>query len=122
MSKEAPRRRLPDERASLTHKFSIAGEDGYLTVGLYDDGSPGEVFIRFAKTGGREGALLDAWATMVSIALQSGIPLETITTKFRGWRFEPQGLTSNGDIPMVASPLDYVARWLAARYGEDDAT
>ncbi|MBU2266443.1 MAG: hypothetical protein KJ977_05320 [Candidatus Omnitrophica bacterium] len=124
-----PRRhRLPDDRPSITHKFTIAGADetgrpleheGYLTVGLYEDGSPGEVFVRFAKLGGREGALLDAWCTMVSIGLQCGMPITVAIEKFRGWKFEPAGLTRNTDIRMVSSPLDYIVRWLDLRFSKE---
>lgn len=114
------RKRLPDERQGITHHFSVGGVDGYLTIGLYEDSSPGEIFVKFAKEGGRESALLDAWATMVSIALQSGVPIETIVEKFRGWRFEPQGMTSNKDIPMVSSPLDYIARYLGKLFCEQE--
>lgn len=113
------RQRLPDERGSITHKFTIDNREGYLTVGLYEDGRPGELFIKFAKTGGREGSLLDAWATMVSIALQSGVDVETVTSKFRGWRFEPAGLTSHPEIRMALSPLDYIARWLKIRFVDE---
>lgn len=119
------RRRLPDERQSITHKFTILGLSnkgtprkytGYLTVGLYDDGTPGEIFVRFAKLGGREGCLLDAWCTMVSIALQSGVPLENLMTKFRGWQFEPQGLLERGVVRQCTSPLDYICQWLVLKF------
>jgi ribonucleoside-diphosphate reductase alpha chain len=129
--KEPARHRLPDERLGITHKFTIYGQgwdghpkeyEGYLTVGLYDDGSPGEIFLRFAKMGGRQGALLDAWCTMVSVALQVGFPLESIIDKFKGYGFEPEGVCSGCDeIKMCKSPLDYIARWLEVRFVRKEA-
>lgn len=127
--REPDRRKLPDERRSITHKFVIYGRgydglpkeyDGYLTVGLYDDGSPGEIFVRFAKMGARQGALLDAWCVMVSIALQYGIALDKIIDKFRGWGFEPQGLTGNKAIHTCTSPMDYIVKWLDIRFCNDE--
>jgi ribonucleoside-diphosphate reductase alpha chain len=114
------RRRLEDERESVTHKFTIAGQAGYLIVGLYPDGQPGELFIRMAKEGSTLGVLLDQWAMVVSIGLQTGVPLRTFTEKCRGVRFEPAGLTGNPDIPMAGSPIDYIARWLGRRFVEED--
>lgn len=121
------RRRLPDTRSSITRKFTIDGLDergrprtykGYIRVGLYEDGSPGEIFVSFAKLGGREGRLVDAWATVVSIALQSGVPLSTITEKFSWTRFEPAGMTNDPAIRFCKSPLDYISRWLNEKFGD----
>jgi ribonucleoside-diphosphate reductase alpha chain len=114
---EPPRHRLPDDRESTTHKFSIGDKRFYLTVGLYENGSAGEVFID-SKTGSTLGSMLDAWATMVSIGLQYGVPLDAIAEKFKHWKFEPAGVTYNHDIPMCSSPLDYVAKWLEHRFLE----
>lgn len=119
------RHRMPNDRRAVTKRFSIFGTDqngcpqeykGYATVGLYDDGSPGELFLRFAKLGGREGRLLDAWATAVSILLQCGVPVETIVDKFSWARFEPSGFTGDSEFPMCQSPLDYICRWMSARF------
>ncbi len=113
---EPMRRRLEDERAAITHKFSIAGHEGYLTVGQYEDGSPGEIFIVMAKQGSTLGGVMDAFATSISIALQYGVPLETLCNKFAHTRFEPQGFTTNRDIPIAKSIMDYIFRWLALKY------
>jgi len=110
------RHRLPDIRKSITHKFKISGESGYFTIGLYPDGSPGEIFVSFAKAGSRLRGPLDAWATAVSIALQSGIPLETIVDKFKHWKFEPSGITSGDRVKFCDSPLDYICKWLEAKF------
>ncbi|MBI2897923.1 MAG: vitamin B12-dependent ribonucleotide reductase [Deltaproteobacteria bacterium] len=110
------RRRLNDERQSLTHKFSIAGHEGYLTVGQYPDGSPGEIFIRMAKEGSVVCGLMDAFATMTSLALQYGVPLQVLVAKFSHTRFEPSGFTTNPDIPIAKSIMDYIFRWLALKY------
>jgi ribonucleoside-diphosphate reductase alpha chain len=113
----APRRRkLPDERQAFTHKFSIAGHEGYLTIGLYEDTTPGEIFLRMAKEGSTVSGLMDTIATMTSIALQYGVPLETLVNKFSHTRFEPAGFTNNPDIPMAKSVTDYVFRYLGNRY------
>ena len=110
------RRRLPDERPSVTHKFSIAGHEGYITVGMYDDGSPGEIFITMSKEGSVVSGLMDAFATAISMCLQYGVPLDVIVDKFAHTRFEPSGFTNNQRIPMAKSVTDYIARWLADRF------
>ena len=112
-----PRRvKLPDERVARTHKFSIAGHEGYLTVGLYDDGSPGEIFLKMAKEGSTVSGLMDTIATMTSIALQYGVPLKALVDKFSHTRFEPSGFTNNQEIPFAKSIADYVFRYLGSRY------
>ena len=112
-----PRRvKLPDERVARTHKFSIAGHEGYLTVGLYDDGSPGEIFLKMAKEGSTVSGLMDTIATMTSIALQYGVPLKALVDKFSHTRFEPSGFTNNSEIPFAKSIADYVFRYLGSRY------
>ena len=110
------RRRLPDTRKSITHKFSVAGHEGYLTVGLYDDGQPGEVFITMAKEGSTVGGLMDVIGTCTSMALQYGVPLITLVDKFRHARFEPSGMTSNRDIPFAKSLIDYIFCWLGCQF------
>ncbi len=114
-----PRRvKLPDERQAWTHKFSIAGHEGYLTVGLYDDGAPGEIFLKMAKEGSTVSGLMDTIATMTSIALQYGVPLRALVDKFSHTRFEPSGFTNNSEIPFAKSVTDYVFRYLGSRYAE----
>ncbi|NNL66141.1 MAG: vitamin B12-dependent ribonucleotide reductase, partial [Myxococcales bacterium] len=110
------RQKLPDERTALTHKFSIAGHEGYLTVGLYDDGQPGEIFLRMAKEGSTVSGLMDTIATMTSISLQYGVPLKALVDKFSHTRFEPSGFTNNREIPMAKSVMDYVFRYLGNRF------
>ncbi|ABS26400.1 vitamin B12-dependent ribonucleotide reductase [Anaeromyxobacter sp. Fw109-5] len=110
------RRRLPDERRALTHKFSIGGHEGYMTVGMYDDGSPGEVFITMAKEGSVVSGLMDSFATSISMALQYGVPLKVLCDKFSHMRFEPSGFTGNPDIPIAKSISDYLFRWLALKF------
>jgi ribonucleoside-diphosphate reductase alpha chain len=110
------RRRLPDTRQSITHKFSVAGHEGYLTVGLYEDGQPGELFITMAKEGSTVGGLMDVIGTCTSMALQYGVPLITLVDKFRHARFEPSGMTSNRDIPFAKSLIDYIFCWLGCRF------
>ncbi|HLY99680.1 MAG TPA: vitamin B12-dependent ribonucleotide reductase, partial [Candidatus Angelobacter sp.] len=112
----ALRHRLPLERASLTHKFSIAGHEGYITVGLYKDGTPGELFIRMAKEGSTVSGLMDSFATAVSLALQHGVPLRLLCDKFEHTRFEPSGFTGNQQIPIAKSVMDYIFRWLEIRF------
>ncbi|MBI3332834.1 MAG: vitamin B12-dependent ribonucleotide reductase [Candidatus Omnitrophica bacterium] len=112
----AHRRYLPDERQAITHKFSIAGHDGYLTVGLYEDGKPGEIFIVMSKEGTVISGLLDAFATAISLALQYGVPLEALVKKFSHMRFEPAGITSNPQIRFAQSILDYLFRWMALKF------
>ena len=110
------RRHLPDTRKSLTHKFSISGHEGYLTVGMYEDGSPGEVFIKMAKEGSTISGLVDTIAILTSMALQYGVPVENLARKFEHTRFEPSGHTTNRDIPEASSVPDYVFRWLARHF------
>jgi ribonucleoside-diphosphate reductase alpha chain len=112
----ALRRRLPDERPSITHKFDIQGHEGYITVGMYPDGKPGEVFITMAKEGSTISGLMDAFATQTSVALQYGVPLEVMVNKFSHMRFEPSGFTRNQEIPIAKSIIDYIFRWLASRF------
>lgn len=112
-----PRReRLPDTRQSVTHKFTIAGHEGYLCVGLYPDGRPGEIFITMAKEGSTIGGIMDSFGTALSIALQYGVPLEVLVNKFSHTRFEPMGHTSNKDIRIAKSVVDYIARWLGLTF------
>ncbi|HET6411485.1 MAG TPA: vitamin B12-dependent ribonucleotide reductase [Anaeromyxobacter sp.] len=110
------RRRLPDERRSITHKFSIGGHEGYMTVGMYDDGAPGELFITMAKEGSVVSGLMDSFATAISMALQYGVPLRVLCEKFSHTRFEPSGFTGNPDIPIAKSITDYIFRWLALKF------
>jgi ribonucleoside-diphosphate reductase alpha chain len=110
------RRRLPDTRQSITHKFSVVGHEGYLTVGLYEDGQPGELFITMAKEGSTVGGLMDVIGTCTSMALQYGVPLITLVDKFRHARFEPSGMTSNKDIPFAKSLIDYIFCWLGCQF------
>jgi len=110
--------RLPDERQAITHKFSIAGHEGYLTIGLYPNGKPGEMFISMAKEGSVVSGLMDSFATSVSIMLQYGVPLKVLINKFSHARFEPSGFTSNAQIPMAKSVMDYIFRWMDLKFGE----
>jgi ribonucleoside-diphosphate reductase alpha chain len=110
------RRKLPDERTSITHKFSIGGHEGYLTVGLYEDGSPGELFITMAKEGSTISGLMDSFATAVSYALQYGVPLKFFVDKFSHVRFEPSGWTGNPQVPYAKSIMDYIFRWLGFKF------
>ncbi|MDQ6637583.1 MAG: vitamin B12-dependent ribonucleotide reductase [Candidatus Dormibacteraeota bacterium] len=110
------RRRLPDERQSLTHKFDVAGHEGYITVGMYEDGAPGEVFITMAKEGSTISGMMDAFATQTSVALQYGVPMPVMINKFSHMRFEPNGFTKNPEIPIAKSIIDYIFRWLATRF------
>ncbi|HEY1256900.1 MAG TPA: vitamin B12-dependent ribonucleotide reductase, partial [Terracidiphilus sp.] len=112
----AVRHRLQDERASITHKFGIAGHEGYVTVGLYPNGQPGEIFIKMAKEGSTISGLMDAFATSVSIALQHGVPLKTLCEKFAHTRFEPSGWTGNPQIGYAKSLMDYIFKWLNLRF------
>jgi ribonucleoside-diphosphate reductase alpha chain len=118
-----PRReRLPDTRTSITHKFTIAGHEGYLCVGQYPDGRPGEVFITMAKEGSTVGGIMDSFGTALSIALQYGVPLEVLVNKFSHTRFEPMGHTSNKDIRIAKSVVDYIARWLGLTFMSKDSS
>jgi ribonucleoside-diphosphate reductase alpha chain len=110
------RRRLPDERQALTHKFSIGGHEGYITVGMYEDGTPGEVFITMSKEGSVVSGLMDGFATAISMALQYGVPLEVLCSKFSHMRFEPSGFTNNKEIPIAKSVLDYIFRWMSLKF------
>ncbi|MCP3904561.1 MAG: adenosylcobalamin-dependent ribonucleoside-diphosphate reductase [Planctomycetes bacterium] len=110
------RRRLPDTRASMTHRFNVAGHEGYLTVGLYEDGSPGELFITMSKEGSTIGGLMDSLGTAISVALQYGVPIESLVNKFAHQRFEPQGMTANRDIPFAKSLVDYIFRWMGMEF------
>jgi ribonucleoside-diphosphate reductase alpha chain len=110
------RRKLPDERHAITHKFSIAGHEGYITVGMYEDGKPGEIFLVMAKEGSTISGLMDAFATSISMALQYGVPLEALVEKFSHVRFEPSGFTKNAEIPYAKSITDYIFRWLASKF------
>jgi ribonucleoside-diphosphate reductase alpha chain len=112
----AVRRKLPDERESITHKFSIGGHEGYITVGKYEDGTPGEIFITMAKEGSTISGLMDSFATMTSLSLQHGVPLQLLVDKFTHMRFEPSGFTKNREIPMAKSIMDYIFKWLAIKF------
>jgi len=114
------RRKLPDERRAITHKFSIAGHEGYITVGMYDDGKPGEIFLVMAKEGSTISGLMDAFATSISMALQYGVPLKVLVDKFTHMRFEPSGFTKNPEIPMAKSIMDYIFRWLGSKFLAED--
>ena len=115
-SSQPVRRRLPDERHAITHKFDIAGHEGYITVGLFDDGSPGEIFLVMAKEGSTISGFADAFAQAVSYALQYGVPLQALVDKFSHVRFEPSGLTKNPDVRMAKSIVDYIFRWMATKF------
>jgi ribonucleoside-diphosphate reductase alpha chain len=110
------RRKLPDERQSVTHKFSIGGHEGYITVGMYEDGTPGEVFISMAKEGSTISGLMDSFATSISYALQYGVPLKFFVDKFSHVRFEPSGWTGNQQVPYAKSIMDYIFRWMGIKF------
>ncbi len=110
------RRKLPAERQALTHRFEIGGHEGYITVGLYEDGTPGEIFVKMAKEGSTVSGLTDSFAIAVSFALQYGVPLDFLVNKFAHMRFEPQGFTRNPEIPIAKSIVDYIFRWLGSRF------
>ena len=110
------RRRLPDERRSITHKFSVGGHEGYITVGMYEDGKPGEIFVTMAKEGSVVSGLMDCVATATSIALQYGVPLKVLVNKFSHTRFEPAGVTNSKEIPIAKSVMDYIFRWLGLKF------
>jgi ribonucleoside-diphosphate reductase alpha chain len=112
----ARRHRLPAERASLTHKFKVGNHEGYITVGLYPDGKPGEIFITMAKEGSTVSGVMDCFATAISIALQHGVSLNLLCEKFKHTRFEPSGWTGNTDINYASSMMDYIFRWLELRF------
>jgi ribonucleoside-diphosphate reductase alpha chain len=110
------RRHLPVERHSITHKFGIAGHEGYLTIGMYEDGAPGEIFIVMAKEGSTLSGVMDSFATTCSMALQYGVPLKILVDKFSHTRFEPSGFTSNPQVPYAKSVMDYIFRYLASKF------
>jgi ribonucleoside-diphosphate reductase alpha chain len=110
------RRRLPNERQAITHKMDIAGHEGYITVGLYEDGTPGELFINMSKEGSTISGVMDCFAIVASLALQYGVPLEDLCSKLAHTRFEPSGWTKNQDIKFAKSPMDYVGRWLISKF------
>jgi ribonucleoside-diphosphate reductase alpha chain len=112
----ARRRKLENERSSITHKFSVGGHEGYLTVGKYEDGTPGEIFIKMAKEGSTLSGIMDAFALSVSIALQYGVPLRALVDKFTNSRFEPSGYTGNPEIRYAKSIVDYIGRWLGGKF------
>ncbi|HEY2216460.1 MAG TPA: vitamin B12-dependent ribonucleotide reductase, partial [Solirubrobacteraceae bacterium] len=116
------RKRMPRERQSITHKFSIAGHEGYITAGMYEDGSVGEIFLTdIGKEGSTLRGMMNSFATAISISLQYGVPLETLVQKFSYMRFEPEGITQNPEIPFAKSMPDYIMRWLASRFLDVDA-
>ncbi|OGL59679.1 ribonucleoside-diphosphate reductase, adenosylcobalamin-dependent [Candidatus Uhrbacteria bacterium RIFCSPLOWO2_12_FULL_46_10] len=110
------RHRLPDLRHAFTHKFTVAGHEGYITVGLYEDGKPGEIFVTMSKEGSTISGLMDAFATSISIGLQYGMPLKDVVRKFTHMRFEPSGFTKNPDIPIAKSIIDYIFQWLGRKF------
>ena len=116
------RRRMPATRHSITHKFEVAGHEGYLTVGLYEDGMPGELFITMAKEGSTVGGIMDSFGTAISLCLQYGVPLRELIKKFSHSRFEPSGFTKNPDIPIAKSLVDYIFRWMALTFPDGRAT
>jgi len=115
------RRKLADERASITHKFDIAGHEGYITVGKFEDGNPGEIFVSMSKQGSTISGLMDAFATAISYALQYGVPLQFLVDKFSHMRFEPSGFTKNPQIPYAKSIVDYLFRWMASKFLDEEA-
>ena len=120
-AKQPIRRKLKDERHSLTHKFDIAGHEGYITVGMYEDGKPGEIFVNMSKQGSTISGLMDSFATAISYALQYGVPLQFLVDKFAHMRFEPSGFTKNPQIPYAKSIVDYLFRWMASRFLDEEA-
>ncbi|MFM2077054.1 MAG: hypothetical protein RJA49_944, partial [Actinomycetota bacterium] len=116
----AVRRKLPDERRSITHKFSVAGHEGYIHVGLYETGEPGEIFIRMAKEGSTISGLMDSFGTAISLAFQHGVPLKLLVDKFTRTKFDPSGFTGNPEIPRASSIMDYIFRWLGAKFVKED--
>ena len=112
----AQRQTLPTTRQSLTHKFQIMGHEGYLTIGLFDNGMPGEIFIKMSKEGSTLSGLVQGYCRAFSLALQYGLPLQEAVARFKGMRFEPMGPTNNPDIPEALSLIDYVARYLELHF------
>ena len=115
------RRKLPDERQAITHKFDIAGHEGYITVGLFEDGQPGEIFLVMAKEGSTISGFADAFAQAISYALQYGVPLQALVDKFSHVRFEPSGMTKNPDVRFAKSIVDYIFRWMASKFLSPEA-
>lgn len=113
------RERLPDTRESVTHKFSVSGHEGYITVGLYPDGRPGELFITMAKKGSTVRGIMDCFGIAISLCLQYGVPLESLVDKFSHTRFEPMGHTPNPEIGTATSVVDYIVRWLDVHFADD---
>jgi ribonucleoside-diphosphate reductase alpha chain len=116
----AVREKMPVERASVTHKFSVGGHEGYITVGMYADSRPGEIFIKMSKEGSTLSGVMDGLALTISLGLQYGVPLKVFVDKLVNTRFEPSGITANGNIRFVSSVLDYIARWLGGRFISPD--
>src|SRR6202035_1787822 len=114
------REKMPVERASITHKFSVGGHEGYITVGMYDDGRPGEIFIKMSKEGSTLSGVMDGLALTISLGLQYGVPLKVFVDKLVNTRFEPSGISANPNIRFVSSVLDYIARWLGGRFISSD--
>lgn len=113
------RKRLPPERAAITHKFSINGYDGYITVGMYEEGNPGEIFVKISKTGSTLSGMIDCWAIAISMLLQGGMTVEELYSKFSSVRFEPLGFTNNELIPQATSIVDYIFKWLHMKFSEE---
>ncbi len=113
------RERLPDTRRSITHKFNVSGHKGYITVGLYDDGRPGEIYIKVAKEGSTMSGLLDSFGIAISLGLQFGVPIAALVRKFEHQKFEPSGWTTNPQIPEASSLIDYIFRWLGLQFSEE---
>jgi ribonucleoside-diphosphate reductase alpha chain len=111
---------MPTERASVTHKFSVGGHEGYITVGMYEDGRPGEIFIKMSKEGSTLSGVMDGLALTISLGLQYGVPLKVFVDKLVNTRFEPSGISANPNIRFVSSVLDYIARWLGGRFISSD--
>src|SRR5213082_1412896 len=116
----AVREKMPVERASVTHKFSVGGHEGYITVGMYEDNRPGEIFIKMSKEGSTLSGVMDGLALTISLGLQYGVPLKVFVDKLLNTRFEPSGITANPNIRFVSSVLDYIARWLGGRFISSD--
>jgi ribonucleoside-diphosphate reductase alpha chain len=121
MLTERHREILPSTRSSTTHKFSVSGFEGYLTIGLFEDGRPGEIFIKMSKEGSTLSGLIQGFCRSFSISLQYGLPIEEAVSRFKGMRFEPSGATSNPEIPQATSILDYIARYLEYEFGAKSA-
>jgi ribonucleoside-diphosphate reductase alpha chain len=115
----AARRALPATRDSITHKFAVDGHEGYLTVGLYPDGTPGEIFLKISKEGSAISGMCQAFSRAFSLAIQHGLSIKEAVARFKGMRFEPMGMTSNPDIPKADSIVDYIARYLELHFGQD---